>query len=536
MLPGFGVVYIGGSGPQEGKLSEPRKLCRLCVQTQPSGIDSVIALLAIHSGADQGEPFHLEAIGKPLFATAGFATGQPRSLAASALEAALAEVAARAAALPEEQRPREELPELLGHGIKCRPSAAALQPRLQEAEGEALAIAESRGAEFKAAGIQGHLDAARESFSKVCSVVRGLAPLCGHIRAGGAEQELALQSPGISSLSSRPPVAAPLPMPQQEEDKSHAGDGGGVDIAQVTCVNADGAAAPDQLKFSMPARRSVAPSPLSQQAFLEGSIQKPLERMRQQKTELEKQLQAAEQRHGPHHLQVAVTLKSLARTYASLGDARHQKDLLERALGIFERVCGPYSTQVADALVSLSHAHGALGHAQQQKDLLERALRIEEIALGPEHPNVAVTLVNIGNAFERLGDSQQQKSCLQHALRIQEHAFGSDHLKLTAILASLAHLLRRMGDAPQARGLLERALIIKEREFGPESPEVAQVLANLGATCEDLADYVHQKDLMERAFRIFECEYGPSHPHTELARKVLNRIYQPSSHASKHGA
>ena len=96
-----------------------------------------------------------------------------------------------------------------------------------------------------------------------------------------------------------------------------------------------------------------------------------------------------EEKLGPEHLYVALTLHNLALLYQNQRKYAEAEPLYQRALAIREKVLGPEHPRVAFSLNGLASLYNSQGKYEEAEPLFQRSLAIREKVLGSEHSEVA---------------------------------------------------------------------------------------------------------------------------------------------------
>ena len=235
-----------------------------------------------------------------------------------------------------------------------------------------------------------------------------------------------------------------------------------------------------------------------------------------------------EQRYGPNHPSVAITLNNLGGAWSDLGDARKAMSFFERALAIYEQVYKEDSSHpdIASTLSNLGTAWGDLGEACKAVNYYERALAIYEQVYkeASNHPDIAATLNNLGIAWSYLGDNRKAVSFYQRALAIYEQVYKEtpNHSDIARTLGNLGSAWRDLGDAHKAVSFFERVLAIREPIYGPNHPDIASILNNLGAVWRALGDAKQAVSYYERALAIYEQVYKEDSSHPDIASALNN--------------
>ena len=114
-----------------------------------------------------------------------------------------------------------------------------------------------------------------------------------------------------------------------------------------------------------------------------------------------------------------------------------------RALQVAEKAGGPDHLDVAMSLNTLAELYRAQGQNELARSLHARALIIRERALGPEHPLVAASLNNLAESYLAQGQEEQAGAFFRRALAVTEKIISSDHPLVATSMNSLAMVIHQ---------------------------------------------------------------------------------------------
>jgi len=228
---------------------------------------------------------------------------------------------------------------------------------------------------------------------------------------------------------------------------------------------------------------------------------------------------------GPDHLDLAVSLNSLANLHTAQGRYAEAESLHKRALAIKEKALGPVHPEVASSLNNLANLYLEQGNYREAEPLYKRALAMREKALGPDHLDVAANLVNLAIIYNEQSKYAEAESLYKRALSIEEKVLGPHHPDVASSLHNLACCYADQGKYTEAEPVHKRALAIKEKTLGPDHPGVARSLINLAVLYYDQAKYAEAEPLYKRALLVFEEALGPDHLYVALNLDNLGALY-----------
>jgi CHAT domain-containing protein/Tfp pilus assembly protein PilF len=246
---------------------------------------------------------------------------------------------------------------------------------------------------------------------------------------------------------------------------------------------------------------------------------------------IERSLAIREQRLGPDHFDLILTLNALAILHSNKGDYAKADLLFQRVLAIRERTLGPENPYVAEPLNNLALNSWQRGDYAKAEELHQRALSIRERALGPEHLDFAQSLNNLAVLYYEKGDYVRAEPMMRRALRIREGALGPEHRDVATVLNNLANISKYTGNYAEADSRFRRTLAIREKAMGPEHPEVATTLNNLGLLYIERGAYAEAEPFLRRARAIDEKILAPEHPNVA---RTLNNLALLYSHLDEH--
>ncbi|NUM34496.1 MAG: CHAT domain-containing protein [Candidatus Brocadiae bacterium] len=146
------------------------------------------------------------------------------------------------------------------------------------------------------------------------------------------------------------------------------------------------------------------------------------------------------------HIDLAVSLYTLANILEIKGDYANAESFSRRALEIREKHLGKDHIDVANSLDHLAGSWGSKGNYEECEILLRRALEIREKHLGKDHIDVATSLDHLSALLGAKGDRIAAETLCRKSLEIREKHLGKDHIDVATSLDHLAYLLEAKGD------------------------------------------------------------------------------------------
>ncbi len=241
-------------------------------------------------------------------------------------------------------------------------------------------------------------------------------------------------------------------------------------------------------------------------------------------------LEVAENRFGPDHQNVGLSLFVLASIYQAQGRYAEAEPLLKRSVEIREHSFGQEHPLVGKSLFALASVYQAQGKHAEAKPLFKRALEMQEDATALN--NLAVRYHDQGKYFEA-------ELLYKRSLEIQEDA---------TVLHNLAVLYHNQGKYAEAEPLYKRALAIKEKALGPDHKEVTKIrnnltklhtaqaneLNNLAVRYHDQGKYAEAEPLYKRALAMMEKALGPDHKEVTNIRNNLTNLHTAQANELKN--
>ena len=267
---------------------------------------------------------------------------------------------------------------------------------------------------------------------------------------------------------------------------------------------------------------------------------------------LERVLTAEQERYGPVHPEVAITLTTLASVVHGLGASAEAAELQRWALKVFRRALGPAHPQVAFALQGLATLLPLPEAAEEARDLFKESVQIFTAAGRDDRPQAAQAFIGLGLVLYRIGDLAAARSWLERAVTTHErfasgrtvplqhraqlatalHQLGQVMIDLRDFHAAIAYLRQgnevlegsprpadrrrstralgqiglaeyELGDLPAAKASYEQALAGYEPDRSGDR-WLAEQLSSLARVLIDLWEFEEAKRTIEHALQVLE--------------------------------
>ena len=219
----------------------------------------------------------------------------------------------------------------------------------------------------------------------------------------------------------------------------------------------------------------------------------------------ERALALRERLLGPEHPEVGASLHVLGAAVRQMDELPTALALTQRALGLRERALGPDHPEVASSANNAAVILTELGRLEESRPLLLRTLSIRERVQGPEHPETGTALNGLGVLAFLQHDNQEALRYFQRSLAIKEKSLGKEHLSVALAVCNIAIVLHRLGRGHEALAWHQRALDLRLKAFGERHDDVAYSLAERGEVYRALGRLPEAWDDYARALRIYRA-------------------------------
>jgi tetratricopeptide (TPR) repeat protein len=216
-----------------------------------------------------------------------------------------------------------------------------------------------------------------------------------------------------------------------------------------------------------------------------------------------------------------------------LGTLRHQagefeesERLFEKALTSFRAHYGPEHLEIADTLRGLARLHMSRNNPPAAETRLRQACDIRRTLLGEQHPGYAQALMDLAGLHQQTGNFLAADMYFRQALEILRVNPGEDHVNYAVALHGRAAVLHAVGELAEAEKLLEQALRILRADTSSPDPRALEVRRGLALLHASRADYLLAEDILKQTVQGYERLLGPEHPALIPTLTDLGRIYE----------
>jgi tetratricopeptide (TPR) repeat protein len=239
---------------------------------------------------------------------------------------------------------------------------------------------------------------------------------------------------------------------------------------------------------------------------------------------LERTLALQQQELGPEHVDLAVTLTTMASIQRGRARISEARDASQRALALREKLLGPEHPDVATSLHVLGAIVRELDDPRTAFALTERALTLRERVLGPDHPSTAASANNLAIVLTELGRLEESRPLLLRALAIRERALGPNHADVGTTLNGLGVLAILRHENEEALRFFERSLAIKEKSLGKEHPSVAFAVCNIAIALHRLGRQQEAWAWHQRALELRMKTFGERHDDVAFSLSEMGEV------------
>ena len=225
-------------------------------------------------------------------------------------------------------------------------------------------------------------------------------------------------------------------------------------------------------------------------------------------------LPEVERQHGSNSLEYAQALDVavLAISKTSRATSPETRRLAERAVAIKRKRLGPHHPELATSLRGLGSLQDLSADYAGARASFEQALAIREEAFGRRHADVAASLEDLGWLLTKTCDYDAASLVVERSLAIRDSLYGRAHLEVAQSLSARAYLRILTSDFVGAQHDYERALQIQKSLLDPQHPKVSGTLNSFAALKMKMGDYEAAKPLLEQALEIRRATLDPKSP------------------------
>jgi tetratricopeptide (TPR) repeat protein len=216
-------------------------------------------------------------------------------------------------------------------------------------------------------------------------------------------------------------------------------------------------------------------------------------------------MQAAIDRYGPRHIDVATTLNCVGFIHlhtfneSKTGDVTLAIDCFRRAFEILKFIKHDDSLYSAALLTNLGKAQYYAGEYENSFSNHQEAYRIRKMLLSETHLDVAESLFYAAMSNDRLNNSLLSLHLYQKFLRIFVPQLGSSHSHVVAAYICSGDICLQLESYDNAIDMYTKGIDATKKTFGHQNTIVTDILTKIGH-----ARY-HMGDLSNAARAYLEC-------------------------------
>lgn len=185
-------------------------------------------------------------------------------------------------------------------------------------------------------------------------------------------------------------------------------------------------------------------------------------------------------------------------------DGRYQesKKMIEEALDIQKSILGADNIEVAITMRDLARVLEEVADFEQAESLLQNSMTIIERQSGNDHPERAAAANALAHAFFRDGKYEEAEPLFKKAMELGDRVLGQNNYVTASGARDLGSLYVKQKKFPEAELYLKKSLAIDESIYGPNTPRVAGDLTSLAAVYAEQGNAEAAGELLKRAAQI----------------------------------
>jgi len=227
---------------------------------------------------------------------------------------------------------------------------------------------------------------------------------------------------------------------------------------------------------------------------------------------------------GEEHPDVATTYGGMAAVYEHQGEYPQALEYYGKCLKIKLEKLGEEHPDVATTYHNMASVYYKQGDYPRALEYYGKCLKIQLEKLGEEHPDVATAYMGMANVYYSQGEYPQALEYYGKSLKIQLEKLGEEHPDVATTYMGMAAVYDKQGDYPRAFEYYGKCLKIQLEKLGEEHPDVATAYNGMALVYGSQEDYPQALEYFQMAFDIWLDKLGANHPHTNIAKKVIDRV------------
>ncbi len=223
-------------------------------------------------------------------------------------------------------------------------------------------------------------------------------------------------------------------------------------------------------------------------------------------------------------LEAAAVRRTIAATYAGLGELDEAETLGTAALARQREILGSASEDVAETLAVLADIQSRQGQYERAEASAREALAVR-LQLAGQDAAVAASLSQLAGVLEARGEYQEAKARAEESLAIRRRVHGARHDTVADSLKTLGDVTSNgFADFVAADALYGEELEIR-RSLGGDDAKVAVTLNNLAVNQLRLERYPQAEALYLESLALHRRLLGEDHPEVAATLENLGGVY-----------
>jgi|GEM_PF-1675060 len=225
-------------------------------------------------------------------------------------------------------------------------------------------------------------------------------------------------------------------------------------------------------------------------------------------------------------------LKTLADVYLEKGDYELAESLYQKALELSLKIYGNEHVNVFITIHSMALLYREKGDLEKAQTLCSTAWNgFRRLEIDNDYPVLAA--MNMANILADRGSFDDAEEFLLNALNHEISTRGIDHTRIYDIYNNLAILHGNRGNLQKAENFLRKSLNGYYRLMGPEHPETVHIKMNLAILLLNRGEDSKAEKLLIEALNCFSLIYGKDHPRIFNIQNSLGLLYSDRGEFNK---
>ncbi|KIK05390.1 hypothetical protein K443DRAFT_91450, partial [Laccaria amethystina LaAM-08-1] len=228
---------------------------------------------------------------------------------------------------------------------------------------------------------------------------------------------------------------------------------------------------------------------------------------------------------GVEHPDTIYAMRSLAKTFGSLGKYEEAERLEIQVLEGMNRILGVEHPDTIKAMANLGATYYSLRKYTEAERMEIQVLDARNRILGVEHPETIRAMANLGATYQYLGKYTEAEKLEIRVLESRNRILGVEHPDTIRAMANIGATYRYLGKYTEAEELEIQVLDARDRIVGVDHPDTIRAMASLAATYYSLGRYTEAEKLSIQVLDARNRILGVEHPDTIMAMDNLAKTY-----------